>query len=157
MAKIEKETQIEITPENVIGEGGQVNLNETPTIQGVTPEIQALMAEVAALKAKAAEREAAEAAKAATEDAAKEEMKKQMAYMEELVTIKLYRGPEEKYKQPLTVGVNGEVIMIQRGKEVQVKRKFAEVIKNHEEQIAYSVSLMEALQDDYKKNEDRLE
>lgn len=112
-------------------------------------ELEQLRAEKAAREAKEAEAEKAQL---------KEELEaKRMAdYMEELVTIQLFKGQEEKYKADLPVSVNGETVLVQRGKPVTLKRKFAEVIKNMEEQNAYAVSLMESLQSDYQAGQDKL-
>lgn len=112
-------------------------------------ELEQLRAEKAAREVKEAEAEKAQL---------KEELEaKRMAdYMEELVTIQLFKGQEEKYKADLPVSVNGETVLVQRGKPVTLKRKFAEVIKNMEEQNAYAVSLMESLQSDYQAGQDKL-
>ena len=51
----------------------------------------------------------------------------------EYVEIELF-ADNDKYKDPLFVGVNGETCLIQRGVPVKVKRKFVEVIRNSEAQ-----------------------
>jgi len=53
--------------------------------------------------------------------------------MEEYVEIELFYDGD-KYKDPVYVAVNGENCIVQRGEPVRIKRKFAEVIKAHEEQ-----------------------
>lgn len=114
------------------------------------------LAELEALRAEKAAREAKEAEAEKEKLKAELEAKKMADYMEELVTIQLFKGQEEKYKADLPVSVNGETVLVQRGKPVTLKRKFAEVIKNMEEQNAYAVSLMESLQSDYQEGQDKL-
>ena len=43
--------------------------------------------------------------------------------------------PGVKVQKPIVVGVNGEIIRIQRGKTVKIKRKFKEVLDNANAQI----------------------
>ena len=50
---------------------------------------------------------------------------------EELVEIKLFRD-NDKYKDDVFVGCNGENVVIQRGVKVKIKRKFAEVLDHSE-------------------------
>lgn len=140
MAKVAEETSAVITGGSITG----ITLSSTDLA-----ELEQLRAEKAAREAKEAEAEKAQL---------KEELEaKRMAdYMEELVTIQLFKGQEEKYKADLPVSVNGETVLVQRGKPVTLKRKFAEVIKNMEEQNAYAVSLMESLQSDYQAGQDKL-
>lgn len=106
------------------------------TVQGV--DLAAVQAQVAAMLAEAK----AEAAKIVA-DANKavkapcgmteEEMAAHQAYMNEEVEIKLFKD-NDKYKDPVFVGCNGETIAIERGVRVKVKRKFAEILDNSEHQ-----------------------
>lgn len=66
--------------------------------------------------------------------------KEEMNPEEELVTIRLFKD-NNKYKDDVFVSVNGERILIKRGEQVQVKRKFAEVLKNSEDQD-YATAMM---------------
>lgn len=50
--------------------------------------------------------------------------------MEELVSYTAPIIPSVKKQKPVVVGVNGEIIRIQRGKAVKIKRKFVEVLDN---------------------------
>ena len=50
---------------------------------------------------------------------------------EELVEIKLFRD-NDKYKDDVFVGCNGENVVIQRGVKVKIKRKFAEILDHSE-------------------------
>lgn len=62
------------------------------------------------------------------------------AYMNEEVEVKLFKD-NNKYKDPVFVGVNGETIAIERGVRVKIKRKFAEVLDNSDMQD-YETSLL---------------
>ena len=55
------------------------------------------------------------------------ESEKEKAYMNEMVTIRLFKD-NSRYKDDLYVAVNGENCVIKRVSWVKVKRKFAEVI-----------------------------
>lgn len=46
---------------------------------------------------------------------------------DELVTVQLFKD-SNKYKDDVTLHVNGQNVVIQRGKPVQIKKKFAEVL-----------------------------
>jgi len=67
---------------------------------------------------------------------------------EELVTIQLFKD-NGRYKDDLYVCVNGERLLIQRGKPVQVKRKFAEVIESSMRQDQLAGAMMQRLEDEY--------
>ena len=106
------------------------------TVQGT--DLAAVQAQVAAMLAEAK----AEAAKI-VDDAKKavnapcgmteEEMAAHQAYMNEEVEIKLFKD-NDRYRDPVFVGCNGETIAIERGVRVKVKRKFAEILDNSEHQ-----------------------
>ena len=63
---------------------------------------------------------------------------------EELVEIKLFKG-DGKYKEDVFVSVNGENCVIQRGKRVKIKRKFAEVLDHSEHQDYETDQLIERM------------
>lgn len=63
--------------------------------------------------------------------------------MDELVEVKLFKD-NNKYKEPVFVGVNGETIAIERGVRVKIKRKFAEVLDNSDNQDYETAMLIEA-------------
>ncbi len=50
---------------------------------------------------------------------------------EELVEVKLFKD-NEKYKDDVFIGCNGENVVIQRGVRVKIKRKFAEILDHSE-------------------------
>ena len=61
---------------------------------------------------------------------------------DELVEIRLFKD-SGAYRDDLTVGVNGEIIKIQRGKTVKIKKKFARVIEQSNLQDAATAELIE--------------
>ena len=64
------------------------------------------------------------------------------AYMNEEVEIKLFKD-NDKYKDPVFVGVNGNTVAIERGVKVKVKRKYAEVLDNSDKQDYETSKLIE--------------
>ena len=56
------------------------------------------------------------------------ETKKDAAYYSELVTVKLFKD-NDKYKDDVFVAVNGGGIIVPRGKEVPIPRKYAIALK----------------------------
>ena len=64
---------------------------------------------------------------------------------EELVPIRLFKDGG-KYKDDVIVGLNGVIWQIQRGKEVEVPRKIAEILFESEVQKGIAVDYMEGLQ-----------
>ena len=84
-----------------------------------------------------------------------EELAKHQAYMNEYVEVKLFKD-NSKYKDDVFVAVNGESCLIQRGKTVKIKRKFAEALKNSAVQDEYLAEYLEKLSGNYKEKEDKL-
>ena len=126
-----------------------------PATEGV--DLAAVQAEIAKMLAEAkaeAEKIVADA-KAATgvknSGMTAEELKAHKAYMDELVDVKLFKD-NDKYKDPVFVGVNGETVAIERGVRVQVKRKFAEVLDNSDKQDYETSVLIERKSDEYAKS-----
>ena len=74
-----------------------------------------------------------------------EELAKIMAEDEELVSIRLFKD-SGKYKDDVTVGINGTIWQIQRGKPVDVPRKVAKVLEDAEMQRGITADLMDSLQ-----------
>ncbi len=66
----------------------------------------------------------------------------------ELVTIKLFKD-NNKYKDDVFVGVNGETCLIRRGVAVQVKRKFADVLAESMRQDEETAAMIERESTDY--------
>lgn len=64
------------------------------------------------------------------------------AYMNEEVEVKLFKD-NDKYKDPVFVGVNGNTVAIERGVRVKIKRKFAEVLDNSDKQDYETSKLIE--------------
>lgn len=70
--------------------------------------------------------------------------KEQLDRMNEKVTIKLFKD-NGKYKDDLTVTVNGITYQIQRGKTVEVPRYIADVIAQSERQDTHTANMIEKL------------
>jgi hypothetical protein len=115
-------------------------------------EVQALIKKMLD-EAKAEAAKIVEEAKAAsgvksnwsTEDKAAHE-----AEMNELVEVKLFKD-NDKYKDPVFVGCNGETIAIERGIRVKIKRKFAEILENSDNQDYETSKLIERKSAEFSK------
>lgn len=75
------------------------------------------------------------------------EVVKDDAYYNEKVKIKLFKD-NGKYKDDVFVAVNGIGMIVPRGKEVEIPRKYAIALANSERQDEYAVSI----QNEYKEN-----
>lgn len=91
-------------------------------------------------------------AKATVSGELTEEQKKaneeRKAYWDELVPIKLFKD-NNKYRDDVFVAVNGETCQIQRGVEVKIKRKFADVLEKSLGQDFETSMLMEKKQNEF--------
>ena len=67
----------------------------------------------------------------------KEAVKKDSKYYSELVTVKLFKDTD-KYKDDVFVAVNGKGMIVPRGKEVKIPRKYAIALKNSEAQDSFA-------------------
>jgi len=65
------------------------------------------------------------------------ETRKDKAYYNELVTIKLFKD-NDRYKDDVFVAVNGVGMMVPRGKEVEIPRKYAIALQNSEAQDSFA-------------------
>ena len=74
--------------------------------------------------------------------------KKTVKPEDELVTVQLFKD-SGKYKNDVTLHVNGQNVVIQRGKPVQIKKKFAEVLEHSMLQDARTADLITQKQDEY--------
>lgn len=63
----------------------------------------------------------------------KKAIEKEKAYYDEYVEIELFKD-NGRYKDDVTVSVNGETCLVQRGKKVKIKRKFAQVLEDSRRQ-----------------------
>ena len=131
--------------------------------QEMSPEVKAAMAQIAKMieeakaEAKAIVESAKEEAKAVAngKPTMSEEAKKVDAYWNEEVEIQLFKD-SGKYKDDVYVAVNGENCLIQRGKPVKVKRKFAETLRRSLEQDNETADMIRELESDYEKRSDKL-
>lgn len=94
---------------------------------------------------------AAEETKQAKADAISAERAEDIARGDELVEVKLFKD-NDKYKEPVFVGVNGETVAIERGVRVKIKRKFAEVLDNSDKQDYETAKLIERKSDEFSKS-----
>lgn len=74
------------------------------------------------------------------------------ANLEEYVTVRLFKD-KTKYKEDVLLSVNGENCLVQRGKDVRIKRKFALVLEQSLAQDEFAASFSEALQSEYADKE----
>lgn len=65
------------------------------------------------------------------------EIVKDSKYYNELVTVKLFKD-NDKYKDDVFVAVNGKGMIVPRGKEVKIPRKYAIALKNSEAQDSFA-------------------
>lgn len=65
-------------------------------------------------------------------------------YYEELVTVKLFKDTG-KYANDLFVAVNGKGMIVPRGKEVKIPRKYAIAIANSEAQDSLTAEFIKGL------------
>ena len=128
-----------------------------------SPELEMMKAQIAAmLEAAKAEAEAIinnakEQAKAVASNkpVMSEEAKKAEEYWNEDVEIQLFKD-NGKYKDDVYVAVNGQNCLIQRGKPVRVKRKFAETLRRSLEQDNETADMIRELESDYEKRSKEL-
>ena len=116
-------------------------------IEEVQAQIAQMLADAEAAKAEAMklveEARKAAGAKSAEEEEKAKKAAEQAAYMEEYVDVKLFKD-NDKYKDDVFVGVNGENCLIKRGERVKIKRKFAEALDHSEHQDYETSKLIEA-------------
>lgn len=127
--------------------------------QVVSPELDAIKAQIAKMledakaEAEAIISNAKEQAKAVASNkpVMSEEAKKAEEYWNEEVEIQLFKDGN-KYKDDVYVAVNGQNCLIQRGKPVKVKRKFAAALRRSLEQDNETADLIKELEGEYEKN-----
>ena len=126
--------------------------------QIMSPELEMIKAQIAKMieeakaEAEAILNNAKEQAKAVSEGkkVMSEEAKRAEDYWNEDVEIQLFKDGG-KYKDDVYVAVNGQNCLIQRGKPVKVKRKFAEVLRQSLEQDNETADMIRELESDYEK------
>lgn len=131
--------------------------------QNMAAELEAAKALIAKMleEAKAEATAIIENAKEQAKDVAKgkptmsEEAKKAEEYWNEEVEIQLFKDAG-KYKDDVYVAVNGVNCLIQRGKPVKVKRKFAEVLRQSLEQDNETADMIRELTTAYEERADKL-
>lgn len=74
---------------------------------------------------------------------------------EELVKIRLFKD-RGKYSSDVTVIHNGRAWQIQRGKEVEVPRKVAQLLADSDAQRGFAADIIEGYKDEYEASKDNL-
>lgn len=124
---------------------------ESINLADVAKQVDAIIAQA---KAEAAKIVAD--AKGAVSGELTEEQKKaieeEKAKANELVEVRLFKD-NNKYKDDVFVGVNGETCQIQRGIKVNIKRKFAEVLENSDIQDYETSLLIEKKSSEFAKSD----
>lgn len=131
--------------------------------QMMSPELEAIKAQIAKMiedakaEAEAIVNNAKEQAKAVAsgKPAMSEEAQKAEDYWNEEVEIQLFKD-NGKYKDDVYVAVNGVNCLIQRGKPVRVKRKFAETLRRSLAQDNETADMIRELESDYEKRSKEL-
>lgn len=129
------------------------------------PDMEAIQKRMAELEARAekAEAEAAEV-KAKTVEAEKTKGKAVKPadnppdpneYLNQRVIVRLFKD-KDKYVDDLDICVNGERILIQRGKDVLIPRKHAMVLRQSMAQDDYARALIDEYQNEYSANKKAL-
>ncbi len=78
--------------------------------------------------------------------------KSEQEYYNELVTVKLFKD-NSRYRDDVFVAVNGVGMIVPRGIEVQIPRKYAEALKCSEIQDGFAVEYQTKLQEQSKAAE----
>ena len=73
-------------------------------------------------------------------------------YYNELITVKLFKD-NNRYKDDVFVAVNGVGMIVPRGIEVKIPRKYAEALFNSEQQNSFAAWYQAKLQSDAAKSE----
>lgn len=124
---------------------------ETAQEEAVTVPVQADLAAEAEAILEEARRQAAEIVAAAQQEAQTVQAPAQQGESDDdLVTIQLFRD-NDKYKNDVFVAVNGQSCLIQRGKPVQIKRKFARVLEQSMSQDIAASELMDQEEKEFER------
>ena len=124
--------------------------SESINLADVTSQVEAMLA-----KAREEAAKIVADAKASVNGELTEEQKKanekRKAYWNEPVKVKLFKD-NNKYKDDVFVAVNGENCVIKRGLEVEVKRKFADVLDKSDFQDYETSMLIEKKSSEFAKS-----
>jgi hypothetical protein len=112
-------------------------------------------AEAAEKEAKALEKKLKKDEAVAAAAQAAEPPKDANDYLEERITVNLFYDGE-KYKDDVDISVNGERILIQRGKDVQIKRKHALVLQQSMKQDDFARAIIKQFIEEYAAKEKAL-
>ena len=82
----------------------------------------------------------------------KKAQEERKAYWDEYVEISLFKD-NNKYRDDVPVGVNGDIHLVQRGKKIQMKRKHAKVLELSNIQDFETSELIEKKSSEFAKTE----
>ena len=147
-------------PKNAEGANApETNGNDTINLADVESQVKAMLEETKAEAVKIIADAKAEAEKILADakvsasgelsDDQKEKAEEEKAYYDELVEVELFKD-NDRYKDDVFVAVNGVGCIIQRGKKVMVKRKYALALGNARKQNESTANYI-----DLKTNEGR--
>ena len=124
---------------------------ESFNLADVAKQVEEMLA-----KAKAEAEKIVADAKASVSSELTEEQKKAIedrkAYWNEYVEITLFKD-NNKYRDDVPIGINGEICMVQRGKKVKIKRKYADVLENSNRQDFETSELIDRKSKEFAKSE----
>lgn len=124
---------------------------ESINLADVTKQVQDMLE-----KAKAeAEKIVADAKNSVSGELTEEQKKaneKRKAYWDEYVEISLFKD-NNKYRDDVPIGVNGEICLVQRGKPIKIKRKFADVLEKSKIQDFETSDLIDRKSKEFAKSE----
>ena len=156
-----KKTEVPAEQEVMTEVPAEQEVMNTAPPQNVDPDVLAalkaeMMAEVRAeLKAEMKAEVKAEVAKADEPEEPYHETEEEIARANELVNVRLFKDAG-KYKHDVLVIVNGESALIQRGKNVKIRRKFADALAASEMQMAQAADVIEGYEEVYEDKKDAL-
>lgn len=131
------------------------NSDRKTTAPDPVKEAEAILAEAAAMKAEAEAMKAEIEAEKAALAKAEPDKAQEPDDGDELVEVRLFKD-NGAYKDDLTVGVNGEIIKIQRGKTVKIKKKFLRVIEQSNLQAEQLANLIDEKTSEYEAEVKRI-
>lgn len=121
---------------------------KTADLSEIQAEIRKMLDEA---KAQAAEIVANAQKSTGVDPEAAKKRSEDLARGEEYVEVKLFKD-NGRYKEPVFVAVNGENCVIERGVRVKIKRKFAEVLDNSDNQDYETSRMMDAKSGEFERS-----
>ena len=123
---------------------------KTLALEEVQAQVEKLLADARA-QAEQIVAQARQAAAGTPQSMTPEEKAAYDAYMDEEVEVKLFKD-NDRYKDPVFVGCNGETIAIERGVKVKIKRKFAEILEHSDNQDYETSKLIQRKSEEFNRS-----